>query len=193
MGFFKGQLVSSQRSGRGGGRGLIVIKSLFFDSKKVLDSVDTATRKVMSKFGAFVRRDARKSIRRPRRKTKSQMKERELEIFARAEEQFRRGERPVKPRLPLAPSKPGEPPRSIVGTLKRLIFFAYDARQKGVVIGPIPTGQKTGAPRVLEEGGTIKAPGSGFDGKRVKPRPYMVPALNKNLVKIDAIWRNSVR
>ena len=37
--------------------------ALFFDSKLVMSSVDRATRRVLSKFGAFVRRTAKSSIR----------------------------------------------------------------------------------------------------------------------------------
>jgi hypothetical protein len=40
---------------------------LFFDSPKVMRSVDRATRRVLSRFGAFVRRTARSSIRRRKR------------------------------------------------------------------------------------------------------------------------------
>lgn len=43
------------------------VKSLFFDSQKVIRSVDSATRKVLSKFGAFVRQRARSGIRKRRR------------------------------------------------------------------------------------------------------------------------------
>jgi hypothetical protein len=39
-------------------------KTLFFDRKKVISAVDRATRRVLSKFGAFVRTRARSSIRR---------------------------------------------------------------------------------------------------------------------------------
>lgn len=39
------------------------MKQLFFDSKKVRSSVDRTTRRVLSRFGAFVRRTARSSIR----------------------------------------------------------------------------------------------------------------------------------
>ena len=39
------------------------IKQLFFDRPAVTSRVDPATRKVLSKFGAFVRRTARSSIR----------------------------------------------------------------------------------------------------------------------------------
>ena len=38
-------------------------KEGFFDRQKILDSVDAATRRVLSKFGAFVRTRARTSIR----------------------------------------------------------------------------------------------------------------------------------
>ena len=41
----------------------IKMKEMFFDRKKVLDAVDKATRKVFSKFGAFVRTAAKSSIR----------------------------------------------------------------------------------------------------------------------------------
>jgi len=39
------------------------VKALFFDSAAVLQKVDAATRKVLSRFGAFVRTTARHSIR----------------------------------------------------------------------------------------------------------------------------------
>jgi phage gpG-like protein len=41
----------------------IKITHLFFDSAKVVRAVDKSTRQVLSKFGAFVRRTARQSIR----------------------------------------------------------------------------------------------------------------------------------
>jgi len=43
------------------------IKQLFFDRPAVTSRVDPATRKVLSKFGAFVRRTAKGSIRRRRK------------------------------------------------------------------------------------------------------------------------------
>lgn len=42
---------------------MLKITHLFFDSAKVTSSVDKGTRKVLSKFGAFVRRTAKGSIR----------------------------------------------------------------------------------------------------------------------------------
>jgi hypothetical protein len=48
----------------------MVTKAMFFDTKAVTIAVDRATRKVLSKFGAFVRTTARHSIR--KRKAVSQ-------------------------------------------------------------------------------------------------------------------------
>ena len=39
------------------------LKHLFFDNKRITSSVDKATRKVLSRFGAFVRRTTKQSIR----------------------------------------------------------------------------------------------------------------------------------
>lgn len=41
----------------------MVTKKMFFDNKKILAAVDRATRKVLSRFGAFVRTRAQTSIR----------------------------------------------------------------------------------------------------------------------------------
>ena len=41
----------------------VVTKQMFFDRQKVQRKTDSATRRVLSKFGAFVRRAARSSIR----------------------------------------------------------------------------------------------------------------------------------
>ena len=49
---------------------MLKIKHLFFDSPKVIRSVDKSTRRVLSRFGAFVRRTAKQSIR--KRKKPSQ-------------------------------------------------------------------------------------------------------------------------
>lgn len=46
------------------------VKGLFFDQAAVLSAIDRAERKVLSRFGAFVRRGARSSIR--KRKATSQ-------------------------------------------------------------------------------------------------------------------------
>jgi len=132
------------------------ITRMFFDKKAVRDKVDAGTRRVLSKFGAFVRRTARSSIRKRKRT-----------------------------------SRPGQPPSSHTGLLKRFIFFGYDPRKESVVIGPVRLSQKGRgeAPALLEHGGTGKV-----QKKRVryKPRPYMGPAFEKEQPKLPAMWRDSV-
>ena len=44
--------------------GFRIDKTMFFDRKKVVDATDRASRRVLSRFGAFVRQRARTSIRR---------------------------------------------------------------------------------------------------------------------------------
>ena len=96
-------------------------------------------------------------------------------------------------------SKPGQPPSSHTGLLKRLIFFGYDRGRKTVVIGPMRLNQKTGnAPEALEHGGTtVVADGPRRRRRkrrvRVAARPYMGPAMAKEAPKFSKLWANSVR
>lgn len=91
----------------------------FFDTAAVLAKLSEGERRVLSKYGAFVRIDARRSIR-SRKKS----------------------------------AAPGQPPSSHEGSLKRLIFFAYDSVSRSVVIGPVPFKRGT-VPSLLEYGGRV--------------------------------------
>jgi hypothetical protein len=137
---------------------------MFFDTDRVKRAADTATRKVLSKAGAFIRTAAKSSIRKRK-----------------------------------AISAPGQPPSSHTGLLKRFIFFGYDADRKTVVVGPMRLNQKIGAaPEALEHGGPSTVV-SGLRGKRRKrririaARPYMGPAMVKEMPKFQGIWAQSVR
>lgn len=127
----------------------------------IISRKDRATQRVLSRFGSFVRRAAKQSIRRSKK-----------------------------------PSQPGKPPRSHTGFLKKLIIFNYDARRRAVVVGPIRLGNAKGidVPRVLEEGGIgiIRRKGAKPFKVRIRPRPYMGPALAKELPGLPALWKNSV-
>lgn len=136
-------------------------KSLFFDSKKVIKAVDRATRQVLSKFGAFVRRTAKTSIRKRR-----------------------------------AISRPGQPPSSHTGLLRRFIFFSFDRLRRSVVIGPTRLNRKNPygprrVPELLEHGGDVARPPRGRTVSYAA-RPYMGPALLEELPGLPAMWRNSV-
>jgi len=137
---------------------------MFFDRKKVIRAADAANRKNLSKAGAFIRTTARSSIRR------------------------RKGA-----------SAPGSPPSSHTGLLKRFLFFGYDRGRQTVVIGPMRLNQKIGtAPEALEHGGTSIVV-EGLRRRRrkrrvqIRARPFMGPALQKELPKFPSLWAKSVR
>jgi hypothetical protein len=87
-------------------------------------------------------------------------------------------------------SQPGSPPSSHEGGLRRLLFFAYDAKAKSVVIGPTPY-REGKAPAALEEGGQIVA--RNRDGRltimHYRPRPFMRPAFQAELAKAPELWK----
>ena len=130
---------------------------MFFDRAKVKKKVDARTRKVLSKFGAFVRQTSRESIRK------------------------RKGT-----------SKPGRPPFSHTGVLKKFLFFGYDADRRSVVIGPVIAPGKAGkAPPVLEHGGKVSLPtGNQAD---IAPRPFMAPAFEKEKATLPLLWKDSIK
>ncbi len=160
----------------------IRIKQLFFDRPKVQRAVDAARRRVLSKAGAFIRQAAKTSIRK------------------------RKG-----------PAPPGSPPHSHVGLLRRFILFGYDRQTDSVVVGPVGFA-RSNVPHLLEFGGRVRTRTSRLipvgeirrdkrgpfkARKRVRvpagttlvyePRPFMGPALTRELPKFHELWHNSIR
>jgi len=92
-------------------------------------------------------------------------------------------------------SPPGSPPSSHVGLLKRGIFFGYDFVSTSVVIGPEPLHGKPIVPQVLEFGGVERL--KDRQGKTYvatyEPRPFMGPAYEREIPKLPAMWRDSVK
>ena len=157
-------------------------KEGFFDRSKVLRSLDRATARALSKFGASVRKAAQKSI------------------------VMREG-----------PSSPGSPPHGHtsgkvtrvskstgkarvrrVSLLREFLFFSYDPSRKSVVIGPVRLGD-TVNPRALpalEYGGpsTAEDPRTGRRrGVRVRARPFMGPAFERELPGLAPLFKNSLK
>ena len=186
-----------------GSRTLADVKRSFFDADRVLKSMDRATRRVLSKGGAFVRQRAKTSIR--YRKDPAPP--------GRPPSAHKTGMRTKTNR------KTGVTKRQASSPLRDLIFFAYDDASKSVVIGPVifPSAARKGTPPRLEYGGTSpglrRVPIAGVPerdsrgrfvplGLRTKlvpavfsyePRPFMRPALAAELPKILEGFRNSLR
>lgn len=171
------------------------IKQQFFDRKKVINAIDRTTRRALSRFGAYVRTRAKQSISSRGRQMRldemtTQQRRRYHIAVERAKQESRR-----KPRRPTAPSAPGKPPRSHTGLLKRFIFFGYEPRRRGVVIGPARLNQKAEVdgftvPELLEEGGDVVVDGA---HRHYAARPFMGPAFRKELPGLPQRWREAVR
>ena len=149
-------------------------KQFFFDRQIVIDAVGRASAKNLSKAGSFIRRSARSSLRR-RKKI----------------------------------SPPGEPPsvhtKDPVATLKN-IWFVFDPAQRSVVVGPLKLkgsrlegSNRPTVPSLHELGGAAVV-GGRPNGKRkpkrrakYAPRPFMGPAMERELPKFAGLWANSVK
>jgi len=89
-------------------------------------------------------------------------------------------------------SKPGKPPFSHSGLLKKFIYFGFDPQRTSVVIGPVVVSDKSGGGlSALESGGKVRLP----DGRQaeIKPRPFMGPAFVKELPQVPSLWANSIK
>lgn len=147
------------------------VKQSFFDRKPVMKKMDQSTRRVFSRFGAYVRRSAKSSIR-PRKRIST----------------------PGSP-----PSSHtgllkkfiffGFDPRN-----QSVVIGPARLSQKG------RGDPRNPAPALLEYGGTtmLRQRGKG-QRKRAKfrgtfrGRPYMGPAFIKEQPKLPAMWRDSLR
>jgi hypothetical protein len=145
-------------------------KQFFFDRQIVIGAVGRASAKNLSKAGSFVRRSARSSLRR-RKKV----------------------------------SPPGQPPsvhtQDRVATLKN-IWFVFDPAQRSVVVGPLKLNgsrlegsNRQTVPSLHELGGTAVVGGRRKRKRRAKyaSRPFMGPAMERELPKFAGLWANSVK
>lgn len=115
------------------------VKLAFFDRKAVMDATDKASRKVLSRFGAFVVRRVKSSL---RYRTKPSPAGRPPSVHR--HESFTRSTKAGKSRN--------------ASPLKELIFFSYEPANRNVVMGPVPFNGPFGiVPPILEEGGVIAA------------------------------------
>jgi len=179
----------------------VKIKDLKFFDRAVVQGLERGHKRALSRFGAFVMRDARQSLKTARaRKTARNT----ITVL-----RGRPGEK-RKVRVTRTPSKDGDPPRSVIGTLKRGIVFEYEpARRAGgrpnVVIGPKLVPQS----RLLQSRHPVPAmheqkqkyhkfvrrrhPRTRKTINQVYPdRPYMKPAFKKNRRKVSISYKGVV-
>ena len=140
------------------------ITKLFFDKKVVRDKVDAGTRRVLSKFGAYVRRTARQSIR--KRKKISDPGSPPSSHTGLLKRFIFFGYDPRK--------------RSVVIGPVRLTQNGRGKAPALLEYGGTTTLQRHGNPR--------KRVRANFRG-----RPFMGPAFEKEQPKLPAMWRDSIK
>ena len=92
-------------------------------------------------------------------------------------------------------SKPGESPTNWSDLLKRFIYFNYEKQTRSVVIGPyrLPASREDPPiPAALELGGIVRNRRAKRP-VRIRPRPYMQPAFDRQLRKMGDDWRDSIK
>lgn len=192
-----------------GGLSVESFKGNFFDAEAVLKKMDRATARVMSRFGAFVRRRAQTSIRYRLKPAPPGQPPSAHKTVMRPKTNRRTGVTRMQPSSPL----------------RDLIFFAYSAESQTVIVGPAifagsharlqPT--RGTIPETLERGGVLRGEGRTLfmaqaagrnsagrfvsKGKRavrlrgnisIAARPFMGPALEAELPKLAPMYANSL-
>lgn len=171
------------------------IKNYFFDRQSVIGVVEKKKRGILSKAGAFIRRAARSSIRKI--KTPGKVSSPGSPPYAHSSDTVR------TIRNILFGYDPG-PGSVVVGPVGLNVLNVLGGRlQPGAV------------PNVLEFGGTLSLPEiQARDGTwrtanftslrraggrptrlrpaRYRPRPFMAPALARELPKFPSLWKNSI-
>ena len=140
------------------------IKKCFFDRKAIRSAVDRTARKVLSKFGAFVRRAARSSIRKRKRISGP-------------------GEPPS--------SHTGLLKKLIYfgyeGARRSVVIGPMRLSAKA---GEAPSALEYGGASTVVAGGRARRRKRKV---RIAARPYMGPAFEQEKPKLPAMWRDSIR
>lgn len=163
-----------------------------FDANALLLASDRASAKALEKSAAYVWKVARNSLKLGKQKPIKSLSEDELKAYRIAQKKFKAGELKEKPKRPTQPSKPGEPPRMQrpAQMLKVFLLFAQDGTSGRWVIGSARLPRRGLAPKTLEQGGDADI---GRKHVQIAPRPYMVPAMNKEKTQMAKRWENSIR
>ena len=146
------------------------IRHMFFDRKPVIDAVDKATRRVLSRFGAFVRQTAKKSIR-SRQKTSEPGKPPSSHSGLLKRFIFF-GYSPARRSVVIGPERLGgrgeAPPALEYGGPSDAIDYVYP--------------KERGSRRKKVHRAVM-----------IKARPFMGPAFEKEKPNLPQMWRDSIR
>lgn len=194
------------------------LKKIKFFDRDVLKGISVGHAKALARFGAYVRSDAKRSLRTARSLDKSIASGRRkkgtkgtIRVYRPAWKTDKMGgvidEGGKKIRILRNPSTPGSPPRSIKGQLKRFLFFSYDdSNGPNVVVGSewLPQAKnlvsKFPVPAMHEQNSPLhkyvtrrKKKNSGLVAQKYPERPYMKPAFASNIPKLPTIYKDVIK
>jgi phage gpG-like protein len=81
-------------------------------------------------------------------------------------------------------AKPGKPPHTRAGQLKRSLYYSVDKQKSSVVIGPKYS--------VMGKSAAVHEFGKRHRGRKYPKREFMKPALMKNKNRLPKKWNNVV-
>lgn len=156
----------------------------FFDTKAVQSRLSPAVRKFLGWAGGLTMKIARRSLRPARMKKKSEMTDEETAAYEKRVAWAKAHNLP-KPKRPLMPSAPDEPPRlkDSQSPLKRLIYYGLDLLTETAAIGPYKA--RSGIADVLEYGGVS-------NGKQIAARPFIRPARAIVEPQLQPYWKDLI-
>lgn len=157
-------------------------KLLFFDRRAVTDPAEKAKLRNLSKFGSFVMTSARQSIKDRPGASPPGTPPHAHTAFVVAQPGLTKAGKPKK--------------RKKFYPFKASILFGYDAARDTTVVGPqFRSGSRRNptVPQSLEFGGSASIQSRGKTvSARFRPRPFMGPALEKNVPKFAGMFRSSI-
>jgi len=151
-----------------------------FLDREFADAVSPMMRRFFTRAGGAIRKTARQSLRKARRKKTSEMSKSERIALARWKDRYAAGKTQLKPVRPQISSRPGQiplihpKPQSL---LKERIFFALARDRESVVIGP----ELVGRNRRLKRSGDFTTL-----EQLEESRPFMAPAFDLILPHLPA-------
>jgi len=176
------------RNERGSVSGLRVSRrDVKFDGVLVLNYARFLADDAKKRAANYVRVIARRSLKKPRRKSLAEMPPVERQAFLAKQRAARRKGLPA-PKRPFANAKPGKPPYNDNDIIRRLLEFG-ETPNGDFVIGPRIF--KRGTVSLLEHGGKARLPGYGGEPVEMEFRgnPFMRPALEAAAPKIPDLFR----
>lgn len=192
-----------------GGFGFKAVKAQFFDVSKILREAERVKVQAQAKFGAFVRRRMKSSLKYKDSNERKALLKRIAVEYAAAEASSgparaaayarARALRKQLDEVRSPASTAGNPPFVHRGKrgkspLRELIFFSRDQSTGSVVIGPMvfPGTRGVGA---LEKGGTVTVKKKGEPPKQVTiaPRPFAKPAGDAEAAKFNDVLKTLVK